>query len=178
MRLGDDRENTIVSNHRAGIIALVFVYKRKNKMLKSILLLVGLSVGAIFFQNQLLAALHFLLQVHNSIAKGLGSVFSLDSAGEVVQSVLALLVLPVAIGIIMAIAHFFIKQEHFPHTMSVVWIAWAICLISVLSQAGHVTNQSAQEIQSAKQVVADGKQAELAQAEAAQAAAEKKKHSW
>lgn len=126
-------------------------------MLKNILLLIGLSVVAIFFQNELVGVLHFFMKIHDQIAKGLGAIFSLNAVGEIVQSVLALLLIPAAIGVIIAIAHFFIKQQHFPHTLHVVWVCWAVFLTAILSQTGHVTNQSAEEIRAARQQVAQAK---------------------
>ena len=60
-------------------------------MFKNILMLVLLSVAAIMFQNQLLGVLHVVTKLHDQIAKGLGLIFSVSSAGEMVQSVLALL---------------------------------------------------------------------------------------
>ncbi len=112
-------------------------------MLKHILMLVGLSIAAIFFQNQLMHVLRFFMYVHAQIANGLGVIFSVDAVGEVVQSVIALLLIPAVVGILIAIAHFFIKQQHFPHTMTVIWVCWAVLLASVLSQTGHVTNHVA-----------------------------------
>src|SRR3990167_4577894 len=95
----------------------------KNRMFKNILMLVCLSVAAIFFQSQLLGVLHFVTSIHDQLAKGLGMIFSLNTAGEMVQSVLALLLIPAVIGVIFGIAHFFIKQEHFPHTLTVIWVS-------------------------------------------------------
>ena len=112
-------------------------------MFKHILLLVGLSIAAIFFQDQLMHVLKFFMYVHNQIANGLGAIFSMDAVGEVVQSVFALLLIPVVLGVLIAIAHFFIKQAHFPHTMMVIWVCWAVLLASVLTQTGHVTNHVA-----------------------------------
>lgn len=109
-------------------------------MFKHILLLVGLSIAAIFFQGPLTHILQFFMNVHTQIAKGLGLIFSVDAVGEIVQSVIALLLIPAVVGILVAIAHFFIKQQHFPHTMTVIWVCWAVLLASVLSQTGHVTN--------------------------------------
>ena len=121
-------------------------------MIKNVLLLVVLSIIAIFFQDQLVAVLHGIMSVHQQIIKGLSSIFSIEGAGEIVQSVLALLLMPVVVGIVFAIAHFFAKQQHFPHTLTVIWACWAILLTAVLSQNGHVTNQTAEEIQSAHKI--------------------------
>lgn len=133
-------------------------------MFKHILLLVGLSVAAIFFQNQLADVLHFVMKIHDQIAKGLGEIFSFSSVGEIVQSVLTLLLIPVVIGVLIAVAHFFIKQQHFPHTLHVIWVCWAVFLAAILSQTGHVTNQSAQEIQTARQTAQAAKTLQQQQA--------------
>ncbi|PIZ04394.1 MAG: hypothetical protein COY58_04330 [Gammaproteobacteria bacterium CG_4_10_14_0_8_um_filter_38_16] len=107
-------------------------------MFKHILLLVILSVAAIFLQSELVHVLHFLMFIYRKITNGLGFVFSVDAAGETVQSVLTLLLIPIALAAIFAITHFFIRKSHFPHTMTVVWSAWAILLAAILSQNGHV----------------------------------------
>ncbi|EKD77061.1 MAG: hypothetical protein ACD_42C00492G0001 [uncultured bacterium] len=112
-------------------------------MFKHILMLIGLSVAAIFFQDQLMQVLKFFMYVHTQLANGLGVIFSVDKIGEVVQSVLALLLIPVVVGVLIAIAHFFIRQHHFPHTMTAIWVCWAVILVSVLSQTGRVTNHTA-----------------------------------
>ena len=144
-------------------------------MFKHILLLIALSVAAVFFQTQLLAILNFFLNIHNTIAHGLGSIFSLNSVGEVVQSVFTLLLIPVVIGVIVAVAHFFIKQQQFPHTLHVIWVCWAVMLAAIVSQTGHVTNQSAQEIQSARQLAQTAKIVQQKQEAALQ---DKDKHHW
>lgn len=109
-------------------------------MFKHILLLVGLSVAAIFFQHQLLGVLHFLTKIHEEVGDGLELIFSKNTVGEVVQSVFALLLIPVVIGVLVSIAHFFMKQEHFPHTFTVVWVSWAILLAGILAENGRVSD--------------------------------------
>lgn len=103
-------------------------------MLKHILLLVGCSIAAVFFKDQLVHVLHGLLAVHDRVANGLGVIFSEDSVGRVLQSVLALILLPIALGVIVALGHWLLKQVHFPHTMTVIWVTWTILLVAMLSQ--------------------------------------------
>ena len=50
------------------------------------------------------------------------------------QAVLALLSIPAALGVVAAMLHWFLKQEHFPHTMTVVWVSWTVILVTMLSQ--------------------------------------------
>src|SRR3990167_8639075 len=107
---------------------------------KHVVLLIALSVAAIFFQTQLMQVLQFLMYVHAELAKGLGVIFSLDRVGEIVQSVLALLLIPIVIAVLLGVAHYFIRQHYFPHPMTVIWVCWAVLLASVLSQTGRVTN--------------------------------------
>ncbi|MCX7120648.1 MAG: hypothetical protein NTZ67_02555 [Gammaproteobacteria bacterium] len=107
---------------------------------KNFIMLIALSVAAIFFQTQLMHVLQFLMYVHAQLAKGLGVIFSLNAVGEVVQSVLALILIPVVLAIIVGVAHFFIRQHHFPHPMTLIWVCWAVLLASVLSQTGRVSD--------------------------------------
>ncbi|MCX7125928.1 MAG: hypothetical protein NTU49_09400 [Gammaproteobacteria bacterium] len=116
---------------------------------KHIVLLIGLSVAAIFFQTQLMNVLQFFMYVHAELAKGLGVIFSLDRVGEIVQSVLALLLIPIVLAILIGVAHYFIRQHHFEHPMMVIWVCWAVLLASVLSQTGRVTNHPTDSCQSA-----------------------------
>ena len=53
--------------------------------------------------------------------------------GEIVQSVIALLIIPVVIAVLVAVAHFFIRQAHFPHTITVIWVFWAVLLTALVS---------------------------------------------
>ena len=103
-------------------------------MLKHILLLVGCSIAAVFFKGQLVHVLHALLAVHDKIANGLAMIFSGDEVGRVLQSVIALLLIPLVLGVVIAIAHWILKQAHFPHTMTVIWVSWTILLVTMLSQ--------------------------------------------
>ena len=107
---------------------------------KNILLLIVLSVIAIYFQTQLMDVLRFLMYVHAELAKGLGVIFTVNAVGEVVQSVIALLLIPAVIAVLFGIAHFFIRQHHFPHIIAFVWVCWAVLLAAVLSQTGRVSD--------------------------------------
>ena len=109
---------------------------------KNAFMLIALSVAAIYFQNQLMHVLQFLMYLHTQLAKGLGVIFSLNAVGEIVQSVLALLLIPILIAVMVGVAHFFIRQHHFPHPMTLIWISWAVLLASVLSQTGRVSNDA------------------------------------
>lgn len=109
-------------------------------IVKNVLLMIVLSIIAIYFQTELMAVLKFLMYVHAELAKGLGVIFTVNAVGEVVQSVIALLLIPAVIGVLFATAHYFIRQHHFPHTIAFVWVCWAVLLAAVLSQTGRVSD--------------------------------------
>ena len=102
-------------------------------MLRHILYLIGFTVAAVFLKSQLMHVLHFLMYLHAQIANGLKVIFSDDAVGQILQSVLALLLIPIVIGVVCALVHFVVKQHHFPHTMGVVWACWAVLLVATLS---------------------------------------------
>lgn len=112
-------------------------------MFKQVALLILLSVVAIMWQDQLAAILKGFFWVHEKIVDGLNMIFASSRVGEIVQSVLALLLIPVVVAVLLAIAHFFLRQMHFPHTMSVVWVIWAISVSAILAHTGHISNQVA-----------------------------------
>lgn len=103
-------------------------------LFKHLLFLVAFSLAAVFFKGQLVHILHGLLAIHDRIANGLGIIFSNDEVGRVLQSVLALLFIPIVLGIVCTMAHWFLKQMHFPHTMTVIWVTWTVLLVTMLSQ--------------------------------------------
>lgn len=103
-------------------------------MMKHLLLLIGFSVAAVYFKTDLVHVVHAILVLHNKIASGLGAIFSGDSLGRVLQSVIALMFIPITLGTGAAVGHWFIKQAHFPHTLTVIWVSWAILLSVMLAQ--------------------------------------------
>ena len=103
-------------------------------LIKHILLLIVFSILAVFFKDQLVYVLNGLLYVHNMIANGLGDVFSGDSTGVILQAVIALLLIPIVVGVVVSLIHWMFKHALYPHTMEVIWIAWAVLVVAMLSQ--------------------------------------------
>lgn len=133
-------------------------------MLRSILYLIGLSVAAVFLKTPLIHALHFFMYLHNQIGNGLKVIFSDDSVGKMLQSVLSLLLIPIVLGIVIGLIHFVVKQDHFPHTMTVIWICWAVLLVASLSgmsKSGALAQNSPTATQ---QVGPNGQPQQMAQA--------------
>lgn len=111
-------------------------------MIKHIVLLIALSVAAVFLKHELAIALHVLLMIHKQLVNGLGIIFSTDAIGEMLQSVLALLLFPVVIGVIISFIHLMTRHAHFPHTMTVIWVCWSVLLVAILCEDAHVGSKS------------------------------------
>lgn len=112
-------------------------------MIKHLVVLIVFSILAVFFKDQLVYVLHGLLYIHNAIADGLGLIFSNDSAGQILQAVIALLLIPIVIGAAVTLVHWLFKHVMYPHTMEVIWIAWAILVVTMLSQVMPVAATAA-----------------------------------
>jgi hypothetical protein len=107
-------------------------------MIKQAFLLIVLSILLVFFPSEFQHVLRFFLYVHNKLAMALGMIFSVDSLGTILQSVLALLIIPVVLGGLFSLIYYFIKHKQFSHTMTVIWVCWAVLLAVVLSQPVHM----------------------------------------
>lgn len=103
---------------------------------KQSFVLIFLSVLAIFFKLQLVNALHALLYVHNQIATWLTLIFAADQTGQLIQSILALTIIPLMIGFLIAITFWLIKRKEMPHIMMTIWVVWTVLLVTMLAQAG------------------------------------------
>lgn len=108
-------------------------------MIKHIIILVCLSIVAIFLQTELAAVLNFLLLIYQKVMNGLSLVFSVDAVGSTVEAVLTLLLIPGVIAAVVATIYFVIRKRRYAHTMMVVWVMWAILLAALLAKHGYVT---------------------------------------
>lgn len=103
---------------------------------KQSFILIFLSVLAILFKLQLVKGLETLLYVHNQIATALATIFADDRTGQLIQSILALTLIPLFIGFLIAIVFWLIKRKEMPHIMMTIWIVWTVLLVTMLAQAG------------------------------------------
>jgi len=102
-------------------------------MFKHIVLVIIVSIAAIFFKTQIAHALHYLLVLHNSVAHALASVFSDSPTGKMIQETVALIIIPVVITAIIALAYWLVKRSEMPHLTAMIWFVWAILLVTILA---------------------------------------------
>ena len=121
-------------------------------MLKGLIVLIVVSVVAIFFQTQLSFVLHYLLKVHDAVADGLAIVFSNAPAGRVMQETIALIIIPIIIGAVAALVWLMVKRNEMPHLVGTVWIIWTILLVAVLLQPSIHNGSSKKAMQTYKKI--------------------------
>ena len=95
-------------------------------MIKHIVALIVLSILVVMgmmYAQQLLQA---LLSAHEWISEELMQVFSGGEAGNLARQLIALLSIPVFVGIIPAIIYWALKRKAFPYFMPLVWATWLV----------------------------------------------------
>lgn len=109
-------------------------------MIKQLLLLIIFSIVIVFFQSQASIVLHGLVMVHSKLLSLLSMVFSSDSAGHMIKDVVAMLLVPLLVGIIVACIFWMAKRSAtLQHTMLTIWIVWVVMLVAVLGQVTTTT---------------------------------------
>lgn len=103
-------------------------------MSKQVILLILISIVAMFMQGKLVYVLHGLLYLHDLIASWLSIFFSGGPIGLVIQGIIALILIPGIAGGLAALAFWLVKHVSMPHAMGTVWIVWLIMLITILAQ--------------------------------------------
>lgn len=114
-------------------------------MLKNAIIIIVVSVVAMFFQSQLGAVLRYLLTIHDKIADALAIVFSNAPAGRMIQETIALILIPILIGTIAALIWLMIKRNEMPHLTTSIWVIWTILLVMVLLHPQLTTPQMTQQ---------------------------------
>lgn len=107
-------------------------------MLKQSILIIVLSLIAIFFRVELSHALDLLVRAHNSVSHLLRLVFADDAIGRTIQNLIALILIPTFCGLIVGLGFWLVKRGTMPHIMAVVWVLWLILLVTMLAQTGSV----------------------------------------
>lgn len=109
-------------------------------MVKQIILILGVSVAAILFKDQLSQALDAVVYAHNYVAKSLHFIFSDDQAGSVIQDLIALLVIPLICGLLAAIIFWATKRTEKMQFMPVIWVVWLVLMVTMVAQNGVMNN--------------------------------------
>ncbi len=95
-------------------------------MLKHLILLIALSVGIVFGMTYAQQGVQWLLTAHDWVSQILADVFSGGQAGNVAKSLIALLALPIIIGLVPSIIYWMVRRHWFPYFMQIVWVVWLV----------------------------------------------------
>lgn len=104
-------------------------------MAKHFIILVVVSLLAVFFRTEVAFIIHGALNVHDQIVSVLSNIFSGGRWGQLIELGLALFILPVFIGGLVAGIFWLFKRNIMPYMMEIIWILWFV-LLTALSLQG------------------------------------------
>jgi hypothetical protein len=103
-------------------------------MLKQLGLILGLSVLSVLLLQQIDTLLQEVLRAYGWFESSLNVVFSGDSVGHLLQMSIALICLPLSIGLVIGMIYYAIKRSKMPKIEYVIWGAWLVVLAVIATQ--------------------------------------------
>lgn len=95
-------------------------------MLKQAVALIALSAAIVLSMSYAQQGIQLLLNAHDWISQLLTEVFSPGQAGNLARSLIALLSIPVIVGLIPTLVYWVVRRHWFPYFMEIVWVVWLI----------------------------------------------------
>jgi hypothetical protein len=95
-------------------------------MLKQAVVLIGLSVAVVLSMSYASLGVHWLLTAHDWISQLLTDVFSGGQAGNIMRGLIALLSIPIIVGLVPAVLYWVLRRHWFPYFMEIVWVIWLV----------------------------------------------------
>lgn len=95
-------------------------------MIKQMIALVVASILIIVGMTYSQQVMQYIINAHDWIAQILTEVFSGGQAGNLARGLIALLAIPVVVGLIPALVYWAIKRNWFPYFMQLVWVTWLL----------------------------------------------------
>ncbi|SRR5579883_737793 len=96
------------------------------KSILSTLFLIALSILVVLGMPIAQKCVMFLVWAHDGVAQLLVDVFSGGTVGSLIRQVIALLVVPLIVGLIPALIFFIAKRRWMPYFLLIVWILWLV----------------------------------------------------
>lgn len=103
-------------------------------MIKQVVAIVVLSILIISMMSYAQVGLQAILSAHQWIADTLMDIFSGGPAGNLIRQLLALLAIPMMIGLIPVIIYWLAKRSWFPYFMEVTWVVWLAQVAALVIQ--------------------------------------------
>jgi len=95
-------------------------------MVKHLIILVLLSVLVVLGMQYPQIGVKGLLAAHDWVSQLLTQVFSGGQVGNTIRELLALLCIPVVVGLIPSIIYWVVRRHWVPYFMEIVWIVWLV----------------------------------------------------
>lgn len=95
-------------------------------MIKQIIALIAGSVAIILSMSYAKEALHLLVLAHDWVSQLLTEVFSGGQAGNLARGLIALLTMPVIVGLVPTAIYWVVRRHWFPYFMEIVWVVWLV----------------------------------------------------
>jgi hypothetical protein len=95
-------------------------------MLRNILLLVILSILVILFMHPFSQFLGMIDHLHNLLAIKLALILSTNSTGIWIRNVLALILIPMGVGLIPAALYALLRRSPMPYLTEIMWFTWLL----------------------------------------------------
>lgn len=101
-------------------------------MTKHILAILLLSLAVVYFKNQTGQFLHAIVLFYDHIRNGLIPFFSHSNRGYLIQTVLALTLVPSLTGVLVTVVLNALKREPWAGLWQVLWGIWLVLVVVVL----------------------------------------------
>ncbi len=95
-------------------------------MIKQVIALVAFSIAVVLSMSIAQHGVQWLVDAHNWVSQILTEVFSGGQAGNLARGLIALLSIPVFVGLVPAILYWILKRHWFPYFIEIVWVVWLI----------------------------------------------------
>lgn len=95
-------------------------------MLKQSIAIVLLSILVIISMAHAQQFLQAIISGHDWVAETLTDVFSGGSAGNLIRNLIALLTIPLIVGLVPVLIYWLAKRQWFPYFMHCVWVVWLL----------------------------------------------------
>ena len=103
-------------------------------MLKQFGLILGLSVVSVLMLQQIDLLLQAVLRTYTWFESSLNAVFSGNSIGHILQMSIALICLPLCMGVLAGLGYYAVKRSKMPNLEFVIWASWLIVLAVIATK--------------------------------------------
>lgn len=92
----------------------------------SFLLFLLLSIAVVMFMPYAQQGAQYLIDAHDWVANILTDIFTGNPTANIARELIALLVMPLLVGLVPAIVYAFARRHWLPCFMQIVWVVWLL----------------------------------------------------